>query len=191
MMKQWSLCFRVWHWLTAITIFGLLGTVLLRKTFLSWRSNSELLIDKLSSFGMSITDEQAISIAKAIRAPMWEWHIILGYALVALVIYRIILVFTQSGSQNYIDFNTKDLHQKMVSTLYLIFYGLIIIMSISGLLLIFDDELGFSENFKHTLKEIHEFLFNGVWIYAIIHIAGVVIAENKDEKGITSTMIGK
>ena len=190
-MKQWSLCFRVWHWLTAIAIFGLLGTVLLRKTFLSWRANSDLIVTKLSSYGVTITHEQAVSIAKAIRAPMWDWHIILGYVLVALVVSRIILFFTQSGSQNYIDFDTKDLHQKAVSTVYLVFYGIIFIMSISGLILIFEDSLGLGESLEHTIKEIHEFLFNGVWIYALIHIAGVIIAENKDEKGITSTMIGK
>ncbi|MBN2768775.1 MAG: cytochrome b/b6 domain-containing protein [Campylobacterales bacterium] len=190
-MKQWSLCFRVWHWLMAFVIFGLLATVLLRKTFLSWRANSELIVSKLSSFGMSITHDQAVSLAKAIRAPMWEWHIILGYILVALVVYRIILVFTHSGIQNYTNFDTKDLHQKAVSAVYLLFYGIIIIMSISGLLLTFNDKLGLSENFEHTIKELHEFLFNGIWIYTIIHIAGVIIAENKDEKGITSTMIGK
>ncbi len=190
-MKQWSLCFRVWHWLTAFVIFGLLATVLLRKTFLSWRANSDLIVTKLSSYGVTITHEQAVSIAKAIRAPMWDWHIILGYVLVALVVSRIILFFTQSGSQNYINFDTKDLHQKAVSTVYLVFYGIIFIMSISGLILIFEDSLGLGESLEHTIKEIHEFLFNGVWIYALIHIAGVIISEKRDEKGITSTMIGK
>ena len=191
MLKKWSLSFKIWHWLTAFAIFGLLGTVLLRKTFLSWRTNSELIINKLSSFEVSITHEQAVSIAKAIRAPMWEWHIILGYVLVALVVFRILLVFTHSGIQNYIDFSADDLHKKAVNTIYLIFYGLIIIMSISGLILVFDDILGLSKDMEHAIKELHELLFNGIWIYALIHIAGVIIAENENDKGITSTMIGK
>ncbi len=73
--KKWNLSFRLWHWLHAAVILGLLGTVFLHKTFLSWRANSEILIQKLSGFGIDITAEQAKALAKAVRAPMWEWHI--------------------------------------------------------------------------------------------------------------------
>jgi len=59
-MKKWRLDFRVWHWIHAMVILGLLGTVFLRKTFLSWRTNSELLIQKLSEINVDITVEQAI-----------------------------------------------------------------------------------------------------------------------------------
>ncbi len=44
---KFSLKFRLWHWLNTLVIFGLLGTVFLRKTFLSWRDNSEILMSKL------------------------------------------------------------------------------------------------------------------------------------------------
>ena len=47
-MKKWRLDFRVWHWIHATVILGLLGTVFLRKTFLSWRTNSEILSQKLA-----------------------------------------------------------------------------------------------------------------------------------------------
>ena len=35
-MKSYSLQLRVWHWLHAVVVLGLLGTFFLRKTFLSW-----------------------------------------------------------------------------------------------------------------------------------------------------------
>ncbi len=110
--KKWSLNFRIWHWINAIVILGLLGTVFLRKTFLSWRANAELLTQKLSEINLEITAEQAKVLAKAIRVPMWEWHILLGYALAALVIWRIILFFTQSGKQNYQNLKEETFHKK-------------------------------------------------------------------------------
>jgi len=53
-MKKWRLDFRVWHWLNATVILGLLGTVFLRKTFLSWRTNSELIVQKIEYRGQSL-----------------------------------------------------------------------------------------------------------------------------------------
>ncbi|MDO8260706.1 MAG: cytochrome b/b6 domain-containing protein, partial [Candidatus Magasanikbacteria bacterium] len=90
---KYTLKFRIWHWLNAIVILGLLGTVFLRKTFLSYKANAEILMSKLSAMGTDIAVEDAKILAKAIRAGMWEWHIILGYALAFLVIYRIFLFF--------------------------------------------------------------------------------------------------
>jgi len=77
-MKKWRLDFRIWHWVNATVVLGLLGTVFLRKTFLSWRTNSELLTQKLSEINLEVTEVQAKVLAKDIRAPMREWHIILG-----------------------------------------------------------------------------------------------------------------
>ena len=35
-MQKWRLDFRIWHWLHALVVLGLIGTVFLRKTFLDW-----------------------------------------------------------------------------------------------------------------------------------------------------------
>ena len=101
-IKKCSLSFRIWHCLHAFVVLGLLATVLLRKTFLSWRTNSEILSTELSGMQIDVTAEQAKLLAKALRDPMWEWHIFLGYALAVLLIFRIALFFTQSGKQNYL-----------------------------------------------------------------------------------------
>ena len=47
-MKRFSLSLRIWHWLNAIVVLGLLGTFFLRKTFLSWRENSQIIMHKLA-----------------------------------------------------------------------------------------------------------------------------------------------
>ena len=188
-MQKWRLDFRIWHWVHAIVILGLLGTVFLRKTFLSWRTNSELLTQKLAEIDLSVTADQAKVLAKSIRAPMWEWHILLGYALAALVVWRIVLFFTESGKQNYQNLASETLHKKMVKLGYIGIYAIILFMSISGLTIHFYEALGLSKDLAHDIKEVHELVFNAILIFVPLHILGVIIAENRDEKGIISDMI--
>ncbi len=188
-MKKWSLSFRLWHWAHALVVLGLLATVLLRKTFLSWRTNSEILATKLSSMDIEVSSEQAALLAKAVRAPMWEWHIILGYALAALLLFRIGLFFTRSGRENFIDIKSSTLHKKMVKIGYIGIYVILGFMALSGLSIHFYEELGLLKERAHDIKEIHELVFNAVWIFVTLHIAGVVIADATDERGIISNMI--
>lgn len=188
-MKKWSLNFRIWHWIHAIVVLGLLGTVFLRKTFLSWRANSEILSTKLTEIDISITESQAKVLAKAVRAPMWEWHILLGYALAALVLWRIALFFTQSGKQNYQNMREKTVHKKLVSYGYIFIYTVILFMTISGLTIHFYEELGFMKETAHDIKEIHELVFNVLMYFVPLHIIGVVVAENQGEEGIISDMV--
>ena len=188
-MQKWRLDFRIWHWIHATVVLGLLGTVFLRKTFLSWRTNSELLTQKLAEIDLTVTEAQAKVLAKAIRAPMWEWHIILGYALTALVIWRIVLFFTQSGKMNYENFKVKSLHKKIVALGYIGIYLVLLFMTLSGLTIHFYEELGLLKETAHDIKEIHELVFNAILIFVPLHIVGVVIAELRDEKGIISNMI--
>jgi len=182
--------FRIWHWLHALVVLGLMGTVLLRKTFLSWRTNSELIVQKLSEINLEISVEQAKVIAKAIRAPMWEWHIIFGYALAVLVVWRIALFFTASGSHNFRGFSVKSLHQKLVMLSYIGIYSILLFMATSGLTMVFSETIGLSKDFTHDIKEIHEFVFfYGILIFVPLHISAVVVAELTTEPGLVSNMI--
>ncbi len=188
-MKQWRLDFRVWHWVHATVILGLLGTVFLRKTFLSWRTNSELLTQKLSEINIEVTADQAKTLATAIRAPMWEWHILLGYAFAVLLLWRLLLFFTQSGKSNYQNFKEKTFHKKMVTMSYIVFYAVLIFMAITGLTIHFYEALSLTKDTAHDIKEIHELVYNAVLIFVPLHIIGVIVAENRDEKGVISDMI--
>lgn len=184
---KYSFGFRLWHWLNALVVLGILGTVFLRKTFLSWRDNSEILMSKLTEMGVAVTAEQTKILAKAIRDGMWEWHIILGYALAFLVLYRVYLYFTDKSEKE--SFSSLSLHKKGVKSLYYIFYATLFFMSISGLVIHFYQELQITKEIANEIKEIHEAVYNFILFFVPIHIAGVVIADNKDEKGLVSTMI--
>ena len=187
-MKKWSLNFRIWHWANALVVLGLIGTVLLRKGFLSYRENAQIILDKLAAIDVSITLDQAKTIARAIRAPMWEWHIILGYVLAFLLLYRIILFFTDSGRQSF-RFKELDIHHKLVGAGYIVIYIALFFMAGSGLVIHFYQELGLLKESAHDIKEVHEAVYQIVLYFVPLHIIGVVAADMRDEKGIVSNMI--
>jgi len=184
---KYTLKFRIWHWLNAIVVLGLLSTVFLRKTFLSWRTNSDILMKKLAEIDIEITAAQAKVLAKAIRAGMWEWHIIFGYMLAFLILYRVYLFLTDTSEKE--SFESLSIHKKAVKISYYIVYATLLFMAISGLVIHFYEALGLSKDFAHDIKEIHESVFNIIMVFVPLHIAGVVFADATDEKGLVSTMI--
>lgn len=190
-MKKWRFDFRIWHWLHAFVVLGLIGTVLLRKSFLSWRTNSEILANKLLEIDldMELTAQQSKILAKSLVSNMWEWHVFLGYAFAFLILWRILLFFTKSGRESYQNFKDKSIHKKMVTIGYIGIYGILIFMAITGLVIHFHEALGIIKETTEDIAEAHEFAFLGVAIFVPLHIIGVVIAEITDEKGIISDMV--
>ena len=77
----------------------------------------------------------------------------------------------------------------MVKLGYIGIYAIILFMTISGLTIHFHEALGLTKELADEIKDIHEFVFNAVLIFVPLHILGVIIAENRDEKGIISDMI--
>ncbi|MEA3372821.1 MAG: cytochrome b/b6 domain-containing protein [Campylobacterota bacterium] len=183
-MKTYSLQLRIWHWLHAITVLGLLGTFFLRKTFLSWRANSEILMAKLAEFDIVVTADQAKALAKAVRAPMWEWHIILGFVFAALVLWRLVMIVKDG-----FGYSAEDTHMKLVHLGYKVIYVVLTFMAISGIVIYLYQDIGLTKDTAHSIKEIHELTAWGVAGFVIMHIAGVFVADNQDQKGIVSRMI--
>lgn len=201
--KYQPLGLRIWHWLNATVIFGLLGTVLLRKTFLSWRSNSVIIENKLKEAGTVISSDLAKEIAVSIRNPLWDWHIYLGFALGTLLVCRfLIAVFVERkcpgmhslksaiGLKNLpANEKAKGFHYVLVKTSYTFFYFISVMMVITGLILNFKDKSGISKETVGSIKEIHEL---SIWFFVVFagcHILGIIIAENKGDSGLVSDMI--
>ena len=201
--KFQPLSLRLWHWSNSLVILGLLGTVLLRKTFLSWRTNSILIEEKLRAAGTSITPELSKEIAVAIRNPLWDWHIYLGYILCTLLLVRILVaLFIErrcpgiSSVTNLFKIKTipiqarsQALHFIFVKLGYALFYLVTMLMVVTGVLMVFKTEVGLSKDFFGSIKSIHEFM---MWFFVAFvagHISGVVIAENRANRGIVSDMI--
>ncbi|QLY26738.1 cytochrome b/b6 domain-containing protein [Bdellovibrio sp. KM01] len=194
---------RWWHWLNALAILALLGTVLLRKTFLSWRTNAAFIKAKVEEGAGSVTPEVAESIAKGLRDVMWQWHYWIGFALGALLLARILIGLfvvkkcpATQAVQSAVGLKevpkTKRIgavHYTLVKTGYALFYLITLYMVLSGILLYFKKDLGLVKDLAEFLKEVHEWLMWFFVAFVVGHIAGIFIAENRGDKGLTSDMI--
>lgn len=191
--KHQSMMIRLWHWADAFLILGLLFTVLLRKTLFSWRSNAALIEGMMQENGTPVTFEFARKVAVAIRDPLWDWHIYMGYALGAFFLLRIVAAFLNRGKDKERSlsrlFKTRNFHVFGAYLLYRIFYILTAFMVISGLILIFKEQLGWEKNTISSIKEIHEL---SMWFFVgfvVLHVGGVVMTELREEPGLVSDMI--
>lgn len=201
-IKKYSSSLRLWHWLNAIVITGSLLTVLLNSTLLNTRANSVVIKNQLHEAGVTVTDKQARSAAHELSDKVWAVHTYFGYALAALVLFRILLEFFQLADQKlirkikaaYRDYFIIKKHRELakhefwVKTLYAIFYLFIMTMAVTGLCLAFEDDVPALKAI-HAIREVHQFTMYLILSFIGLHLAGVFLAERKDSSGITSDMI--
>lgn len=186
MRKTYSAPLRIWHWMNAAVVTGLLGTFFLRETFLNGKANAAAITAKLSTMGLELTTEQARAAAKAVRAPMWEWHIILGVALGVLLLIRIAILVRDKG------FGFEDegsIHMKAVHWGYRGLYLILLFMAVSGVMMHWSKALGVPHSLAESLEEIHHLAAWAIVYFVPLHIAGVIVAEFKDQKNLVSKMI--
>lgn len=200
-IKKNSAHIRIWHWLNALLIFGSLFTVLLNSTLFDSKPSSAFIKSELEQAGASVSQEQARAVQHGFEEKIWEFHIYIGYAISALLLYRVLIELFESKPRKFIPtikkvfrlyFTTKiksNGYELGVKLLYLLFYTVIFLMVITGLSIAFDNELGLSKSFSHTLKEFHGFCMYIIIGFIVLHIGGVFFAERKDKKGIVSDMI--
>lgn len=178
-MRQFSSSFRVWHWLQAIAIFGIFITVVLRESVMHKTQIGSIVQTKLAEIGTIITDEQAVLIGKAVRAPMWDWHIYLGITVAVLLVWRLAMVLKNGFG---FDDNVK---MKKVYQLYKAVYVLLSMMAISGLVLYWK----LAGESKELVETVHMYIGWGIFAFVAVHIIGVVLAERSDQRGLVSRMI--
>ncbi|MET4082205.1 Ni/Fe-hydrogenase 1 B-type cytochrome subunit [Pedobacter sp. UYP30] len=198
--KKYDLKIRIWHWLTALVITGSLLTVLINSTLLD-RSQSSAVQKELQSAGVQLSTQQARAATHGLEDQVWGIHIYFGYALAILFVFRLITEAFLPKEKKFL-FKVKEAyriyrngrlanmrHNFFVKVLYAIFYLLLLIMVCTGLSLAFQGDLGISRQIGHSIKEVHGFCMYLVLGYIVIHIAGVLLAESRDSKGIVSDMI--
>jgi Ni/Fe-hydrogenase 1 B-type cytochrome subunit len=194
---------RIWHWLTFLFITGSIVTVLLVSTLFSQRDNIKLVQDQLQGKGVIVNEDQAFSVTREYEDKLWGVHKLIGYGLAFLFLGRIVIEFTQPKEeriQNRLkkakelraknDANKADYtHYLRVKMSYSIFFLLLFCMVLTGLGMAFGRDLGFSREIFGGLKNIHAFIQYLMYAFIIIHLAGVIIAENGKIKGLVSGMI--
>ena len=170
--------YRGWHWANALVLSLSLLTVVLRKTFLSSKSMAIVIQRELQTKGVAVTGEQAKVASRAVRDVMWDWHFKLGFVLVALLLVRFFLVRWPLP-------RFKSLKEGIHGSFYLA----LSVMGITGLSMYYSGVLGLSQGLVDGVQEVHETLLWYFVGFLVMHIAGVVWAEMRDESGLVSRMI--
>ena len=182
--KNYPKIYRILQWAIAISFLLLLFTIFLRLTWLNKNNVAEIIQNYLKTTDQTLSDEQAITLAKKIRNPMWEWHIYIGYVLVGLFSIRFALpMFGSMKFQNPFEkgLTTKEKFQKWS---YLVFYVCVAISLITGLFIEFCPK-----DWSEPIEEIHVLSLYYLIPYIVIHLAGVLMAEFTNQKGIVSSIV--
>jgi cytochrome b561 len=180
----YSKLYRLIHWAIAISFLLLLMTILLRLTWMNKNNVAAIIQTYLSDTDQFLSQDQLIVLAKKIRQPMWNWHLYIGYVLTGLFSLRFLLpFFGQIKFQNPFIKNLS-IKQKFQKGTYLIFYLCVVISLVTGLLIEFGPKA-----FKKPMEEIHLLGIYYLVGFIVIHIAGVLVAEFTDKKGIISRIV--
>ena len=182
--KDYSKVYRIIHWAIAFAFMFLLITIFLRLTWMNKNNMGDIIQTYLTGIGQTLSQEQAITLAKKIRQPMWMWHIYTGYVLVGLFSIRFLLpLFGHNKIQSPFD-RALSLKVRFQNSVYILFYLCVITSLTTGLLIVFGPS-----NLKETLEEIHEFGIYYLIAYISLHLGGVLMAEFTNQKGIISRII--
>ncbi|MCX6229366.1 MAG: cytochrome b/b6 domain-containing protein [Bacteroidia bacterium] len=202
-LQRHTVLIRIWHWLTFLTIASLMITVLLASTALKPRPNIKFVQERLEKKGITVTDEQAFSVAHGYDDKMWDVHKLIGYGLAFLLLSRGLIEVVQPNEDKIrtrikaalkltttpTD-NLKEIkHYLLVKRGYLVFYLLLLTIVFTGLGLAFEHDLAFFDQNHRLIKKVHEFCQYLMYGYVFIHLCGVIIADNRHAKGIVSGMI--
>ena len=187
---EFSAGFRIWHWLTVLSVFGALFTVLLRSTFLDKKAVAGILTQKLAAFGVHLDPEQAIGVAKAIRAPMWEWHYIFALGLGAAIALRLLLMATGRAELPLLKvLRAPERMERFKATIHLLICLAILVIALTGALYYYHDALGLAKESVHWAKELHEALLWPLVLLIAAHIGGVIRYELTTKECLVSRMI--
>ncbi len=200
--KRYSSPLRLWHWVNLLVILGSLLTVLINSTLLDGKESPAFIQEQLQKAGATVTEQQARAAAHGIRDEVWQIHIYCGYTLLGLLLFRLGLEFFQLADQKlickikaayhrcFIIRQDRKLakHELVVKLLYAAFYLMLMVMAVTGLCMVFEDDVPALKNL-HFIRSIHSFTMYLILGFILVHIAGVYLAERKDSKGIVSDMI--
>jgi Ni/Fe-hydrogenase 1 B-type cytochrome subunit len=202
-IQKHSAIIRIWHWLTLVIISGSMITVLINSTMTNQRKNIPMVQEQLKSRDIVVSEDQAFAVTREYEDKFWGVHKLFGYCLAFLLISRIVIELSVPGEEQIRSRIKSALglvrakegdwkeyrHYLRVKFTYLFFYLLLMCMALTGLGLAFGRELGFSRGLHETIKEIHSFSQYLMYAFVIVHLCGVIIAENTNSKGIVSGMI--
>ncbi len=197
-----SLALRIWHWATSLTIIFTIVLVLMGTFMFKMRDNIPIIQEQLEGKGITISKDQARSVAHEYSDKIWMLHKYVGYGLCFLLLCRIILEATQPGEEKFktkiksalsFQANTDSEKEDRKTYLfakrgYLLFYLIFLVMGLTGLVLAFED-VEFLEPIHELSEDVHKYSQYLIYIYILAHLIGVVREEIGKYPGIISSMV--
>ncbi|HQW06260.1 MAG: cytochrome b/b6 domain-containing protein [Flavobacteriales bacterium] len=182
--RSYPAVYRIVHWAIAVSFVLLIITIFLRSTWMNKYNVAAIIQDQLANTEQHVSEDQAIALAKMIRQPMWDWHIYTGYVLTGLFALRFMLpVFGRMKFQDPMEKGLSRIAKFRMWT-YLIFYVLVMVSLVTGLLIVWGPK-----EWKEPLEQVHLLGIYYVLAFIAVHLAGVLKAEFTDGKGIVSRIV--
>lgn len=182
--RSYPVVYRVMHWAIALCMLALLLTIFLRATWMNREHVANIIQGYMPTADVTLSREQAVALAKKIRAPMWQWHIYLGYALVGL--YGVRMALPLFGAMPLSNPLREGLSRKVKFqfAVYLVFYACMAVSLCTGLLIV----LG-PRGMKETVEGIHALSIYYLLAFIALHLGGVLLAEFTSDQGIVSRIV--
>lgn len=199
-VKDYRAPLRFWHWANTLLISLQLMTILFQKVIVKSRSA----VTELQASGKNVSVPQARELAHIISDRIWAWHIYFGWTLVALWVLRLGLQLTGPSELRFSARLLEVLRRYRLAppadkgkagkilfakTTYALFYLFITIMVATGLILIYED-VSWLKGVHHLAEETHNVTMFLIIGFIVLHVVGVVWAENKQDHGLISRMVG-
>lgn len=182
--KRFNLVHRLIHWAIALTFLFLLLTILLRMGWMNKDGVGDIVRKNLGKFGTEISKADAATIGKAVRRPMWSWHVIAGYVLIGLYVIRMTVTAIQGIAYKNPLSKDTPLMERFKSWVYIVFYMLVAVSLFTGFMI----ENG-PKDLQKNMEFVHVKSLYYLLAFIFIHLSGVFLADAGPERGIISRMI--
>ena len=201
---DYSAAMRIWHWANAALVSGQLLTILFLKVIVNARGAVPEFQAALAKSGGSLTAQQGRAVAHVISDRIWTWHVWLGVTLAACWLGWTVMQALDPAGRRFgarlrvaarryklaTPAEHADARHALVAKLaYAAFYLFITTMVITGLSLVFADDVPFLHGIEHQVKEVHNFTMYLIIGYIVLHVGGVVWAELTGDHGLVSRMV--
>lgn len=181
---KFTVIHRMLHWIIAIAMPIMFITGFLRMYWMNKNGMVSIIESKTAT--SPLPKDVMTDIAATIRAPMWEWHEIFANVMIAAFIARIIYMIVK-GIRFPNPFDSKSaLKDRLQGFTYMYFYVFVFISALTGICI----KNHFFDAYRDQIEMIHKWGLYWFPVFIVLHLAGIVIAENSSKKGIASKMIG-